>query len=165
MRELVNGGSWLLVLLHFTPHIHTFHSHLSFIDGLYTKGTRAHTQKELIRGGLSERARVARHYGPLCSTRVAAKSGSICIAVTLPIIHTHHSHLRRNHSPSKCCENWSMAARGAAPIHTSYAHPQFTRIIHTSQYQPTMHTSGAGAATHPGVGGGTHRRRATFDRR
>jgi len=32
---------------------------------------------------LSERARVRRHYGPLCSTLVAAKSGSICIAVVL----------------------------------------------------------------------------------
>jgi len=41
-------------------------------------------QKELIRGGgLSERARVRRHYGPLCSTLVDAKSGSICIAVGL----------------------------------------------------------------------------------
>jgi len=32
---------------------------------------------------LSERARVKRHYAPLCSTLVAAKSGSICIAVVL----------------------------------------------------------------------------------
>jgi len=29
-------------------------------------------------GGVSERARVRRHYCPLCSTLVAAKSGSIC---------------------------------------------------------------------------------------
>jgi len=32
---------------------------------------------------LSERARVRRHYAPLCSKLVAAKSGSICIAVIL----------------------------------------------------------------------------------
>jgi len=56
-------------------------------DGLHSKGTRAHTQKELIQGGgggrLSERARVRRHYNPLCSTLVAAKNGSVCIAVVL----------------------------------------------------------------------------------
>jgi len=32
---------------------------------------------------VSERARVRRHYGPLCSTLVATKSGSICIAVNV----------------------------------------------------------------------------------
>ena len=48
-----------------------------------TKGTRAHTHRELIQGGVgvSERARVRRRYDPLCSTFVAAKGGSICIAV------------------------------------------------------------------------------------
>jgi len=48
-----------------------------FLDGLCTKGAPAHTQKELIRGGvLSERARIRGHYGPLCPKLVAAKSGS-----------------------------------------------------------------------------------------
>ena len=46
-----------------------------------TKGTRAHTHRELILGGAIERVRVRRHYGPLCSKLVAAVSGSICIAV------------------------------------------------------------------------------------
>jgi len=32
-----------------------------------------------------------------------------------------------------------------------------------SHFDPTSHAD-SGAATHPGVGGGTHRRRATFDR-
>ena len=32
---------------------------------------------------MSERARVRRHYGLLCSMFVATKSGSICIAVVL----------------------------------------------------------------------------------
>jgi len=70
---------------------------LEVTGGEYAKSTRAHTQKELIRGGgggggggrggggggggLSERARVRRHYGPLCSTLVATKSGSFCITV------------------------------------------------------------------------------------
>jgi len=51
-------------------------------DGSYTKSIRAHTQKQLIRGG----ARVSEWWsggnvGLLCSTLVVAKSGSICIAV------------------------------------------------------------------------------------
>ena len=53
----------------------------TFTDGSYTKGTRAHTEGTDPRGGLSERARVRRHYGPMCSMLVAVKSGSICIAV------------------------------------------------------------------------------------
>jgi len=49
-----------------------------------TKGTRAHTHRELIyRGGLVEQPRVRRHCGPLCSKLVAAISGSICIAVVV----------------------------------------------------------------------------------
>jgi len=32
-----------------------------------------------------------------------------------------------------------------------------------SDFDPTSHAD-SGAATHPGVGGGTHRRRATFER-
>ena len=32
----------------------------------------------------------------------------------------------------------------------------------TSEFDPTSHAD-FGAATHPGVGGGTHRRRATFE--
>jgi len=63
--------------------VYVFKVHV-FTAGLYTKGIRVLTQKELIRGGgLRERARVRRHYGPLCSTLAAANSGSICIAVVL----------------------------------------------------------------------------------
>jgi len=81
------------------------HIHFSFTDTLFRKGgcarftatftatlihrrlifmksTRAHTQQELIcLGGLERASGVRRHCGPLCLTLVAAKSGSICIAV------------------------------------------------------------------------------------
>jgi len=46
------------------------------------KGNRStHAEGTDPRGGLSERAKVRRHYGPLCPTLIAAKSGSICVAI------------------------------------------------------------------------------------
>ena len=47
---------------------------------VYIQRGHEYTQKEQIRG---VNTRVRRHYGPLCATLVAAKSGSICIAVVL----------------------------------------------------------------------------------
>ena len=43
---------------------------------IYIQRGHAHTcRKNYPRGGLSERMRVRRHYGPLCSTLVAATKG------------------------------------------------------------------------------------------
>jgi len=44
---------------------------------IYKGDTSTHVEGTGPRGALSERAKVRRHYGPLCSTLVAAKSGSI----------------------------------------------------------------------------------------
>jgi len=50
---------------------------------IYNRDTSTHAEGTDLTGGLSEEERVRRHYAPLCSTLVAAKSGSICIAVVL----------------------------------------------------------------------------------
>jgi len=52
------------------------------IDGFLYKGdTSTHAQGTDL-GGLVERVKVRRHYGPLCSKLVAAVSGSICYSYT-----------------------------------------------------------------------------------
>ena len=52
---------------------------------VYIQRGHEHTRRRNSSEGgvLSKRARVRRYYGPLCSTLVAAKSGSICITVVL----------------------------------------------------------------------------------
>jgi len=49
---------------------------------IYKGDTSTQAEGTDPRGGLSKRARARRHYGPLCSMLVAAKSGGICIAFT-----------------------------------------------------------------------------------
>jgi len=61
--------------------LHTVSIHRRFIyKGITHTHTHTHAEGTDPTGGLSERGRVRRHYGLLCSTLVAAKSGSICIA-------------------------------------------------------------------------------------
>ena len=53
-----------------------------YIQTVNLQRAQAHTRRRNCpEGGLSQRARVRRHCGPLCSTLVAARSSSICIAV------------------------------------------------------------------------------------
>jgi len=47
--------------------------------------TSTHAEGIDPKGVSSERAWVKRHYAPLCSTLVAAKSGSICIVVVVKV--------------------------------------------------------------------------------
>jgi len=55
-----------------------------------------------------------------------------------------------------------VASRSEGCVHVcTCSDPGFTQAA--SDFDPTSHAD-FGAATHPGVGGGTHRRRATFER-
>jgi len=61
------------------------HTHFQYSSHelIYKEHTSTHAEGTDPRGGFSERVGVGRHCAPLCVTLVAAKSGSICIAVVL----------------------------------------------------------------------------------
>jgi len=62
----------------------TYTTCLVFLDRLsYKRDTRTHAPGTDLGGGLVERVRVRRHWGLLCSKRVAAVSCSICILLYL----------------------------------------------------------------------------------
>ena len=152
----------------FTPPIHTAHSHLPFTPPIHNSYAAA--------DGFSSIAH-QNHY-PRAPLRAGATQVGSSHCPFTPPIHTSHS------CRVVCCGVVVLCVvlfllcvcvcdmfLFTPPIHTSHAHLPFTPPIHTSHSQlpftPHMHpTSHAdfGAATHPGVGGATHRRRATFER-
>jgi len=68
-------------------------------------------------------------------------------------------------NPLFCSEPWQHASTFLCLcMHAcTYVYVCSCMYVHLPTYLSTSHAD-FGAATHPGVGGGTHRRRATFDR-
>jgi len=99
-----------------------------FTNGVYTKGTRAHTQKEMIRGGLSERARVGAH-GTMAP----------CAQRSSPPISTHYKDgtytkgtRHRPHHPF-----FSFFSNGKSPFSVGQIqielHTNFDHLLHATQ--------------------------------